>query len=65
MTIMWCMKSATSRMNSSNGSTPKIDSDNGGRTEECLCPFPFGFCEVDALLSGEEVEWRARFAGLS
>lgn len=28
--IMWCTKSAISFMNSSNGSTPSIDSDNGG-----------------------------------
>jgi hypothetical protein len=31
--IMWCTKSAISRMNSSRGSTPRIESESGGKVE--------------------------------
>jgi hypothetical protein len=53
--IIWYTKSAISKMNSSRGSTPRIDSDSGGRGEGEATPL--------FLLPGPADEVRARLCG--
>ncbi|KAI6039353.1 hypothetical protein EDC04DRAFT_2868030 [Pisolithus marmoratus] len=55
--IMWCTKSAISRMNSSRGSTPRIETDSGGRFTGLVLFISWLLCWK---VEGDDWTWNVR-----
>src|ERR1700722_210885 len=54
--IIWCTKSATSLMNSSSGSTPRMDKESGGRLGEATTRLPStSASDSSGLFFGDEI----------
>ena len=61
--IIWCTKSAISLMNSSNGSTPRIESDRGGSWPEAEPIDDLRACPLGPSRCGGDGSRLTRFMG--